>query len=84
MRRYLAPFRRHFNILTLRIHDVRRCNVVFFFFTSKPKAMHVNVSVTVKTVSGISLFGGGKLEEFEGYMYCFVVFYIYGVYERIK
>ena len=30
--------------------------------------MHVNVSVTVKTVGGISLFDGGKLEESEGYM----------------
>ena len=29
--------------------------------------MHVNDSVTVKTVGGISLFDSGKLEESEGY-----------------
>ena len=34
--------------------------------------MHVNVSVTVKTVGGISLFDGGKLEESEGYNYFFL------------
>ena len=28
--------------------------------------MHVNVSSTVKTVGGISLFNGAKLEESEG------------------
>ena len=38
--------------------------------------MHVNVSVTVKTFGGISLFDGGKLEESEGYNYFFVVFYV--------
>ena len=37
--------------------------------------MHVKVSVTVKTVGGISVFGGGKLEESEGNNYFFVVFY---------
>ena len=36
--------------------------------------MHVNVSVTVKTVGGISLFDGGKLEESKGYNYFFGVF----------
>ena len=35
--------------------------------------MHVNVSGTVKTVGGISLFDGGKLEAYEGYIYFFVV-----------
>ena len=38
--------------------------------------MHVNVSVTVQTVGGISLFDGGKLAESEGYKYFFVVFYV--------
>ena len=38
--------------------------------------MHVNVSVTVKTVDEISLFDGEKLEESEGYNYFFVVFYV--------
>ena len=36
--------------------------------------MHVNVSVTVETVGGISLFDDGKVEESEGYNYFFVVF----------
>ena len=36
--------------------------------------MHVNVSVTVKTVGSISLFDRGKLEESEGDNYFFVVF----------
>ena len=36
----------------------------------------MNVNVTVKTVSGISLFDGGKVEESEGYSYFFVVFYV--------
>ena len=38
--------------------------------------MHVNVSVTVKTVGKISLFDGGKLEESEGYNYFFIIFYL--------
>ena len=38
--------------------------------------MHVNDSVTVKTVGGISLFDGGKLEESEGYNYFFVVVFV--------
>ena len=38
--------------------------------------MHVNMSVTVKPVGGISLLDGGKLEESEGYNYFFVVFYV--------
>ena len=37
--------------------------------------MHVKVSVAVKTVGGISVFDGGKLEESEGNNYFFVVFY---------
>ena len=36
--------------------------------------MHVNNSVTVKTVGGISLCDGGKLEESEGYNYFLAVF----------
>ena len=31
---------------------------------------------TVKTLVGISIFDGGKLEESEGYNYIFVVFYM--------
>ena len=31
--------------------------------------MDVNVSITVKTVGGLSLFAGGKMEESEGYNY---------------
>ena len=38
--------------------------------------MHVNNSVTVKTVGGISLCDGGQLEEPEGYNYFFVIFYV--------
>ena len=38
--------------------------------------MHINISVTVKTVGGISLCDGGKLEESEGYNYFFVIFYV--------
>ena len=38
--------------------------------------MHVNNSVTVKIVGGISLCDGGQLEESEGYNYFFVVFYV--------
>ena len=38
--------------------------------------MHVNVGVTVKTIGGMSLFDGGKLEESEGYNYFFVVYYV--------
>ena len=38
--------------------------------------MHVNNSVTVKTVGGISLCDGGKLEEYEEYNYFFIVFYM--------
>ena len=36
--------------------------------------MHVNGSVIVETAVGISLCDCGKLEEFEGYNYSFVVF----------
>ena len=36
--------------------------------------MHVNNSVTVKTVGVISLCDGEQLEEFEGYNYFSVVF----------
>ena len=35
--------------------------------------MHVKISVTVKTVDGMSLCDGGKLEDSEGYNYFFVV-----------
>ena len=38
--------------------------------------MRVNFSVTVKTIGGISIWDGGKLEESEGYEYFFVVFYV--------
>ena len=38
--------------------------------------MHVNNSVIVKTVGGISLCDGGMLEESGGYNYFFVVFYV--------
>ena len=38
--------------------------------------MHVNVSVTVTTVGGISVFDGGKFEESEGYNSFFAVFYV--------
>ena len=65
---------RHFADVNFRFHDVRRCNVIFL--TSTAYEMHVNVSVTVKTVGGISLFDDGKLEESEGYNYFFVVFYV--------
>ena len=56
----------------LRCQDVRRCNVVFFHESE----MHLNISVTVKTVGGISSCDGGNLEESEGYNYFFVVFYV--------
>ena len=36
--------------------------------------MHVNNSVTIKTVGWVSLCDGVKLEESEGYNYFFVVF----------
>ena len=36
--------------------------------------MHVNISVTVKTIGGISLCDGGKLEDSEGYNYFFIIF----------
>ena len=76
-RRYLAPFRRHFDTpadVNLSFYNVRRCNVVFL--TSTTLEMHVNVSVTVKTFGGISLFDGGKFEKSKGYNYIFVVFYV--------
>ena len=38
--------------------------------------MHVNNSITVKTVGGIPLCDGVKLEESEGYDYFFVIFYV--------
>ena len=38
--------------------------------------MHVNNSITVKTVGGIYLCDGGQLQESEGYNYFFVVFYV--------
>ena len=38
--------------------------------------MHADVSVIVNSISGISLFDGGKLEESEGYNYLFVIFYV--------
>ena len=38
--------------------------------------MHVIVRVTVKTVGGISLFDGGKVEESQEYNYIFVIFYV--------
>ena len=38
--------------------------------------MHLNDSVTVKTVSGSFLFAVGKLEESEGYNYFFDVFFV--------
>ena len=63
----------HFAV-SLHCHDVKRSNVVFL--KSTIKEIHVNISITVKTVGGISLCDGGKLVESEGYNYFFVVFYV--------
>ena len=38
--------------------------------------MHANISVTVKTVGGVSFSDGGKFEESEGYNYIFLIFYV--------
>ena len=53
-------------------HGVRWSNVIFL--ESTRLEMHVNISVTVKTISGISLFNGGKLEESKGCNYFFRCF----------
>ena len=65
---------RHAADVSLSFYDARLCNVVFL--TSAMLEMHVNVSVTVKTFGGISLFDGGKFEKSKGYNYIFVVFYV--------
>ena len=72
--RYLVPFRRRFDTadVSLRCHNFKRPNVIFLEPTTKET--HENISVTVKTVGGISLCDGGKLKESEGYNYFFVVF----------
>ena len=38
--------------------------------------MHVNTSVTVKSIGEISLFESRKLKESEGDTYLFIVFYL--------
>ena len=69
-RRYLAPFRRHADaLLTSVIASTALDDVTSFF-------LRVNISVTIKTVGGISLCDGGQLEEPEGYNYFFVIFYV--------
>ena len=58
-----------------RCHDVRWCNIVFLASTTKE--MHVNISVTVKTVSMISLNDGRKFEESEGNNFFFFFFFFF-------
>ena len=63
-RRYLAPFRRYFDILLTSVFiSTTLDGVTSFFLMSTTEEMHVNVSVIVKTVSGISLFDGGKKKD---------------------
>ena len=38
--------------------------------------MRVNVSVTVKTDGGISLFDSGKMQQSDRYNYFFVIFHV--------
>ena len=59
----LSPFQRHFAFLLTPVFVNSRRNVVFLESTTSQ--MHVNISVTVKTVGGFSLCNGGKLEESE-------------------
>ena len=70
MRRYLAPFRRHFDTLLTSIFVSTTLDNV------NNAKMHVNNNVAVKTVGGISLCHGGKLEESDGYNYFYVVFHV--------
>ena len=38
--------------------------------------MRINISITDKTVGGISLYNGQELEESEWYNYFLVIFYV--------
>ena len=75
VRRYLAPFQRHFDTA---VFVATTYGGLKSFFSGQQRKNACNISVTVKTVGGISLCDGGKLpkKESEGYNYCFVVFYV--------
>ena len=64
----------HYACVSTHFHNIRRCNIVFL--ASTMYEMHVSISVTIKTVGGISFFHGGKFEKSEGYNYLFVIFYV--------
>ena len=75
-RRYLASFQRHFDTLLMSVFVSMTFDGVTWFSSTTTLEMHVNISVTVKTVGGISLFAGRKLGESEGYNYFFVIYYL--------
>ena len=77
-RRYLVLFRHHFDTLLTSVFISTTTDGVTSFFSRQQckLCMYVIVSVLVNTVGGICLFDGRKLEESEGYNYCFIAFYV--------
>ena len=59
---------RHVAVVSLCFYNIRRSNIF--------SRQQCDVSDTVKTFVGISVFDGGKIEESEGYNSFFVVFYV--------
>ena len=58
-RRYLAPFGLHFDFLVTSCFISMTLDVLAL----KTYEMHVNASITVNVVGGVSSCNGGKLEE---------------------
>ena len=54
----------YFAYISLRCYDIKQSNIIFL--QSAMQEIHVNISITVKTVDGISL----------GCNYFFIVFYV--------
>ena len=75
-RRFLAPFRRHFDTSLEVFVSLTLDGVTLFFSCQQRKKCMLTNSVTVKTVGWVSLCDDGQLEESEGCNYFFVVFYV--------
>ena len=75
--RYLAPFQRHFYTLLTFVFISTTLDGVMSFFSRQQRKKYMQTSALVKTVGGISLCDGGKLDETEGYNHFFVVFYVF-------
>ena len=71
--RYLAPFGHHVDFLVTSVFISMTLDGVLLFSRIKTYEIHVNASITVKVVGGISSCNGRKLEKSEGYNCFFVV-----------